>query len=233
LKSSNPKSAAIFILALAMATPCISQRDANPRAPAPPRDGQNQLITASVETGKNGEVLRAHTEKVGLCGPATILCRSTSIRDGKCQIVGPGAGGNIPPGEDITTTGPGILTLNCMGKSDMTCSAEIRLLNRLPQQPQTLTATKQVNPRERRGQAPEFTNYASTCGIVQIQCIKADSSLRAKNSSCFIHGPGISQQVRVSEMVNTTGSGIVTLSCMGEGEVKCAASIQEMNIPGR
>jgi hypothetical protein len=112
-------------------------------------------------------------------------------------------------------------------------SAEIRLLSRLPQQPQTLTATKEGDTRERRGQQPEYTNQVNTCGIVQIQCTKADSSLRAKNSSCFIHGPGISQQVRVGEMVNTTGSGILTLSCMGKGEVNCAASIQEMNIPGR
>ena len=68
---------------------------------------------------------------------------------------------------------------------------------------------------------------AEIAGPVPIMCIAAFSDPPNSNPapSCHITAPGFSGNVKKGETVNATGAGTVTLTCNGQGELRCNARI--------
>ena len=81
---------------------------------------------------------------------------------------------------------------------------------------QVINASQEVSGNQHPG-------TASVKGPASITCITAVGT----SATCYIQGPGVAQQIPKGGTVGTSGAGTVTLTCNGQGALRCSARITD------
>lgn len=76
--------------------------------------------------------------------------------------------------------------------------------------------------RDKEGDHPRTTTID---GPKKITCMGAISETPNTHPACHVVAPGFSGTVKVGETIDATGAGTVTLSCTGQGFLRCNARI--------
>jgi hypothetical protein len=83
---------------------------------------------------------------------------------------------------------------------------------------QTITATGDANGSQHPG-------TAAIRGPSSIKCVSAIGQGHQQKPSCYITAPGYSGIVDIGKTVGASGAGTVTLTCNGQGALRCTAQI--------
>lgn len=182
-----------------------------------------QTITASA---RNGGETRGSAIASNL---STVTCTQASGggQGGTfCSVQAPGWNGVLSVGESVGTSGPGNVSLGCIGSyaasgGGLNCAARIDDVTCSPEQ--TIFGSAR-NGNTSRGLAP-----VKSAAI--IQCTQASGSV--SGTTCGIQSPGYSGSLTPGQSVASSGPGTVSLSCGGQysangGGLTCSAQVSQV-----
>jgi hypothetical protein len=66
-----------------------------------------------------------HPQSTGTTGVVTITCTNVAGTNATCFVTGSGLGQQVPKGQNVSTTGPGTVTLVCNGSGALRCWARV------------------------------------------------------------------------------------------------------------
>lgn len=125
-----------------------------------------------------------------------------------CYIGSPGYNRLLPIGHSIGTTGPGLISLGCVGNRapgrTLSCSAEVNA--------NSCQATKNVSAYlENGGTYPETAPVSASSATVR--CTSAYSF--GHTAKCYVQTPSYNGILDVGQSIGVAGPGTVIFSCNG------------------
>lgn len=158
----------------------------------------------------------------------TVKCLSVNgaARNGitpRCYIASPGYNRLLPIGHSIGTTGPGTVSLACVGtrppRQTLSCSAEV---GRACQSSKAVTAYL-----ENGGTYPETAPISTSSATVHCTSAVGASSGAAR---CYVTSPTFSGAISAGQSVSVGGPGTVIFSCTGNyrNRLSCRGTVTQV-----